>query len=248
MAANNKPSWLGFRGYDKVTEEYTSDPTAKQPTKTTYEYQPGKTLWDWLQLLGVLAIPLVVAGATLLFGIQQAQLANDQQQQALLETYLDHMSTWLIDKHLRESQPQDEVRNVAHAETLSILRKLDPDRKVILLKFLYDSGLIGVFQAGGEVEKSVTVIFLTGADFRGVQLRKAFLFEADLSGADLSDADLRDADLFGVDLSGADLSRADLSGADLSGASLLHAQVTSEQLAQAKSLKDTIMPDGSIHP
>src|SRR5437773_11083588 len=25
----------------------------------------GKTLWDWLQLLGILAIPLVVAGATL---------------------------------------------------------------------------------------------------------------------------------------------------------------------------------------
>src|SRR5258708_17381198 len=33
----------------------------------------GKTLWDWLQLLGILAIPLVVAGATLFFGIQQAK-------------------------------------------------------------------------------------------------------------------------------------------------------------------------------
>src|SRR5215469_8188854 len=36
----------------------------------------GRTLWDWLQLLGVLAIPLVVVGATIAFGIQQAHLAD----------------------------------------------------------------------------------------------------------------------------------------------------------------------------
>ena len=43
-------------------------------------------------------------------------------------------------------------------------------------------------------------------------------------------------------------SGADLSGADLSGANLKGATVTQEQLAQAKSLKGTIMPDGTIHP
>ncbi|HEX9133974.1 MAG TPA: pentapeptide repeat-containing protein [Ktedonobacteraceae bacterium] len=45
------------------------------------------------------------------------------------------------------------------------------------------------------------------------------------------------------DLSGAKLSNAHLSGAYLSGAS-----VTPEQLGEARSLKDTIMPDGSKHP
>src|SRR2546430_2082048 len=35
-----------------------------------------KTLWDWLQLLGVLAIPLVVVGATIAFGWWQVHLAD----------------------------------------------------------------------------------------------------------------------------------------------------------------------------
>ena len=38
----------------------------------------GKTLWDWLQLLSVLAIPLILGIATLSFGIQQANLAQQQ--------------------------------------------------------------------------------------------------------------------------------------------------------------------------
>src|SRR2546426_398752 len=47
----------------------------KHKKRTGFE---DKTMWDWLQLLGVLAIPLVVVGATLFFGIQQANLANQQ--------------------------------------------------------------------------------------------------------------------------------------------------------------------------
>jgi len=81
----------------------------KHKKRTGFE---GKTLWDWLQLLGILAIPLVVASATLFFGIQQANLANqqhendqkianqqhendqksvlDQQRAAILQTYIDN--------------------------------------------------------------------------------------------------------------------------------------------------------------
>jgi hypothetical protein len=35
-----------------------------------------KTLWDWLQLLAVLAIPLVLALGTLWFGAQQRQMSD----------------------------------------------------------------------------------------------------------------------------------------------------------------------------
>ena len=35
-----------------------------------------KTLWDWLQLLGVLAIPLVLALGTLWFSAQQHQMSD----------------------------------------------------------------------------------------------------------------------------------------------------------------------------
>src|SRR3989442_684979 len=74
----------------------------------------GKTLWDWLQLLGILAIPAVVALASILFSMQQSQMseaisqkqhqtdlqiAQDQQQEMALQTYLDRMSELLLDRN-----------------------------------------------------------------------------------------------------------------------------------------------------
>ncbi len=81
---------------------------------------------------------------------------------------------------------------------------------------------------------------LSGADLSKTYLSGAILSKANLSGADLSRADLEIAYLIDVCLSGANLSKANLSRANLSGA-----KVTSEQLDQVKSLKDTTMPDGS---
>src|SRR5205807_7717284 len=94
----------------------------KHKKRTGFE---GKTLWDWLQLLGVLAIPLILGIATLLFGIQQAHLADvqhqsdqklaqqqheadqqsilDQQRQATLVTYQDDMRDLLLNRGLLTS-------------------------------------------------------------------------------------------------------------------------------------------------
>lgn len=85
---------------------------------------------------------------------------------------------------------------------------------------------------------------LSGADLRyahlaGADLRWAYLTEAYLEGANLYKADLTGSDLTGSDLTGAGLYEADLTEADLTGAGL-----TYEQLAEARSLADTIMPDG----
>src|SRR5437660_4164747 len=65
---------------------------------------PGKTLWDIFQLLGVLAIPVVVVLASSLFSIQlnqanlraseqqhqtDIQIAAEQQRETALQNYLD---------------------------------------------------------------------------------------------------------------------------------------------------------------
>jgi hypothetical protein len=91
---------------------------------------------------------------------------------------------------------------------------------------------------------------LSGAFLNGTYLSGADLFEAKLRGTDLSGAYLMPvlSRISGANLVGADLSGANLSGAVLSGAELADALVTPEQLDQAKSLKGTTMPDGSIHP
>ena len=60
----------------------------------------GKTLWDWLQLLGVLAIPIVVGFGTAFFTRQQAKTseanAENQQQEELLRTYFDKISELVL--------------------------------------------------------------------------------------------------------------------------------------------------------
>jgi len=94
---------------------------------------------------------------------------------------------------------------------------------------------------------------LSRANLSAANLSGANLSHADLSGANPSGADLRNADLSAANLSGANLSHADLSGANLSAATLSvadlrNATVTPEQLGEVRSLKDTIMPDGSKHP
>jgi hypothetical protein len=75
------------------------------------------------------------------------------------------------------------------------------------------------------------------------KLKIEFSEKANLRGANLSGAELYGTNLRGADLRGADLIKADLGRADLTNAS-----VTDEQLSKAKSLRGTIMPDGSKHP
>ena len=243
-------AWLGFRGYDKVTKEYT--PTG-QLTKTTHEYQPGKTLWDLLQLL---IIPLVLAVGGYLFSWQlnqtnlqlsQRQHDNDQaialsqQRETTLKTCMDDIRDLLLNRGLAVSEAGSEVRVIAKTEVLAALRQLDGERKGTLMQFLSEAKLITTSGNG-------TIIDLRGADLSGADLSGIELSGLDLRGANLRGAHLNDAGLNGADLSGVDLTGVDLSGADLSGADLSGAKVRNKQLAQAKSLHGAIMPDGSIHP
>src|SRR5205807_694933 len=106
----------------------------------------------------VLAIPVIVAAGTLYFTqqitLQQVQLsisanekqhqtdiqiAQDQQREAALETYISDMQNLLLNEHLRESKRGDEVRVVARARTLTALAQIDSTRKGTLLRFLYES-------------------------------------------------------------------------------------------------------------
>ncbi len=261
-------SWTGFTG-----------------DKETY-----KTLYDWMQLL---FIPVVLAVAGFWFNHRERQAAEcraeaereieqqrtkaereiseDNQREAALQEYFDKMSELLLHEKLRESGPKDEVRTIARVRTLSVVRRCDADRKVRVLLFLYESGLIDknkhiIELCGTDLYK----INLSHANLRGVDLSGAILRRATLGGANLSEANLSKADLCGANFNVAlggfeDLStiggpemlvfdsfeggvEANLSGANLSEADLYGSNVTTKQLAQAQTLKGTTMPDGKIHP
>src|SRR6266852_3936159 len=199
------------------------------------QYQPAKTLWDWLQLLGVLAIPVAVVLGVAWFTTKQGQVGDaenkDNQREAALQAYIDNMLELLLAKNLRSSTEDEEVQKIARVRTLTVLRRLDAERKGSVLQFLQESGLIGkdkrVINLTGAnlivanlIGANLSGVYLSGADLSGVYLSGAYLFLANLSKANLSGASLYEANLSLANLSKANLSGANLGKANLSGANL----------------------------
>jgi hypothetical protein len=224
-----------------------------------------KNLWEWLQLLGALAIPVVLAAAGLWFTAQQdqrqqeiedqrveeaqkieeqraeseRQVEEQRAQDTALQAYLDQMSSLLLDKDrpLRQSKEGDQVRTLARARTLTLLPRLDGDRKGSVMQFLYESDLLF-----GTV------------DLGGADLSEAYVTDADLSDADLRVANLSGADLSNANLSDANLKFADLRYSDLSGSHGVTKEMLEHRLGplflepQADPLEGATMPDGTIYP
>ena len=144
-------SWVGVNGGEsKITVTSIS-----KGTSTAKELQPAKTLWDWLGLLAVLAIPVVVGLGAAWFTVRQEKVSDrentDNQRAATLQAYIDKMSELLIKEHLgcelsstkgELTSTEEEVRKIARVQTLTTLEQLDGKRKRIVLQFLHESGLI----------------------------------------------------------------------------------------------------------
>jgi Pentapeptide repeats (8 copies) len=276
--------WLGYTRGARIsgfgphvvkqieTFEYPGDDEESgQPEKRsiTTETQGARTVWEWLTIL---TISTVIAGAALWFSTHQAdqqkkiqvRQANDAQdlqiQQAndeALQSYLDQMSTLLIEHDLRTSPEGSEARTLARSRTLTILSRLDPRRRSRVLQFLLEAELVQrieqttlVFDLSGANPSGITVptknpvIDLSGANLSGVFVpADTDLSFADLSGADLSEANLSTANistayltatnLHNANLSRATLSYSDLGLADLRGANLSDVDLTLANLQDA---------------
>ncbi len=210
----------GFNGYIKVSTVHTiSGPSAGTVTRTE-EYQPGKTLWDLLQLLAALAIPVVVGFGAAWFTAQQGKVSarenTDNQREAALQAYIDKLSELLLKEHLgcelpstkgELTQKEEEVRKIARVRTLTALEQLDGKRKRIILLFLHESELI---------DKDKTIIALNGANLDGADLNAAYLEGANLDGVSLKRTDLTAAYLHAASLHGAIIDKAFLDYAILS--------------------------------
>ena len=251
-------SWIGFRGYDKVTEEYDQN---KKLTKTTKERQIRKTFWYWLQLL---IIPLVLAAGAIGFSIKQnndslnlnntqytqslniaatryvedKKSALDQQQATTLQTYIDNIQDLLLNHNLLKSKLTDDVAILARARTLTALKGLDSERKGRLLIFLHEAQLIG-FCEGCKADSTMPIQHVAIIDLRGADLSNAALNDTDLIGADLSNTNLYSALLYRTKLRYATLTGADLRYANLQGADLHHADFRGVDLMSGADLSCT---------
>lgn len=202
----------------------------------------GKTLWDWLQLLGTLAGLGAIAFGIITFNIQRAaerQLETDRAREAALQAYLDRMTNLLLDEGLRELPPtpgRDPTRDIlsgsslraqpqafARAHTLATLPGLDSNRQKVILRFLHDSALI---------RRDSKVVTIEPFPLPPSPPRLAILQDAELSGADLSggDLDLPDVNLHGAKLVDTNLSQLTLRNSDLSNTLLINANLTNSIL------------------
>jgi Pentapeptide repeats (8 copies) len=226
-------------------------------TKTveTTKNDDGKTLWDWLSLLGV-PVSLAVLGYILqqlqqkraeVLAKEQREIAADETKEEVLQVYFDRLSVLLVDKNLlaiaaKDDQATDEERellvsamDVIRARTLSILRRFenDPERKTSVIRFLIEADIIS------KLKLDLSDVNLNGAILNFADLSGAKLRQADLSGANLKGANLNNANLSGANLRDANLSRVNLNGAmlnfaDLSGANLNFAHLRSANFISAK--------------
>ncbi len=245
----------------------------------------NRTVFDWIMLVSQVLAAIVTPFVVTMLGLyatqqitqQQTQLserqhqvdlqiAEDQQRATILQTYIDNIQDLLLNHNLLKSSSLDpsnpyyDVSTLARARTLTALQGLDPERKVRLLTFLYESKLIGFEEEINsktfklyppiinlsEVDLSDTDFSdhhlfcpnLSGVNLQGTTLSGTNLYCAQLVRAELSITDLSGANFTLASLTSADLYDANLSGshliyADLSGAELSHAYIIDADLSGA---------------
>ena len=212
----------------------------------------GKTLWDWLEVVGIPVTIVIIAGV---FGFvaqragrrteEQRERDTDRAREATLRAYLDDMTKLILEHKLQDSKEGSTERAVAYAQTFMALRTLDGPRKGVLLQFLKESQLINKDKPIISLNLAdLTSANLSSADLGGVDLRAVNLRDADLSNADLHNSDLSEAVLSNTDLHNSDLREAVLTNANLHNSDLREAAVTREQLDSASDLSDALLPRG----
>jgi uncharacterized protein YjbI with pentapeptide repeats len=230
--ANSSPAWTGFGAYD----EEAAGPRAK----TLWDWlgllivplavAVGAAVISYVQKRTDLDIAEKARREDRLIAAQarekdreiaeqareaERQIAIDRQRQATLETYYERMAELLLLEHgLRESAEGSEMRSIARARTITVVKSLDEPR---------NGQLFGFLKASRLMEKEAPVIDPAQIDFSGADLSMADLFEVNLQQANLSEANLSRANLSRANLSGAILGEANLSGAHLLRSNLLRA-------------------------
>ncbi len=222
------------------------DPQSQRP-----EGSKSFSLWNVVQFLGASSIVGVTTWS--LSGIISAK-GNQQQQ---LNTFINTISDFMIQNNLdgqTSGQPQlPAVSRAARGYTLNTLSTLDgilfiEDRpkKLSLLKFLYDSELIGYCKssilgstslAQSREQCQISRIKLKDARLKGLNFSElgSIIRGINLSGTDLSYANFRD-----IDLSFSNFSRATLRSAKFGNSILHQANLSNAFLVNADLIKSDL--------
>ncbi len=223
----------------------------------------GKSVWDVLNLVGVLAVPIALALLGFWFQRSQQEQAADEAREEVLQLYLDRISALLVDKNLMAIAAKAEAGKLPEGtmDSIQIKQKLSPELINSKEEFLLNTALQlvndnlahknlqrtpeqqALLDASLDVMRARTLSILRR--FKNDTERKKsvilFLMEAkivsklklNLSSADLSHVILSFASLIGVNLRKANLSNADLRSTKLNSADLSGANLRNTNLSNA---------------
>lgn len=193
-------------------------------TSPAGDFSRSKTLWDWLELLIIPAV-LAIVGAWINQQVRRSEQgrSDEQERESALQNYIDQMSELLLQGRLAQDEVSLDVRLIAKARTVNILRTLDSKRNSLVLRFL---------QEIREVHHAY-LIDLKNADLTNANLEAVDFSHANLDGAILNAANLHSANLSNANLQGASLTNTNLSDASLEAANLEHASLIRTNLQRA---------------
>jgi hypothetical protein len=255
--------WSGGFGIGKdqsvTTESIEIDAKGKiSKSVKTIKYDDGKTLWDWLSLLGV-PLSLAILGYWLQQNQQkraeeaakeQREIAAGETKEEILQIYIDRLSKLLVDKNLlgivtKKYIELTQENQLIPSVTVEEKELLDSAVHVIRAMTL---SILRRFENDPERKTSV-IRFLIESDI--VTQLELSLKEVDLSEANLSVVYLPEANLSGANLSGANLCLATLSKANLVGANLVGANLSKADLSEAYLIKadlsDANLVEANLH-
>ncbi|HEY9829494.1 MAG TPA: pentapeptide repeat-containing protein [Stenomitos sp.] len=236
--------WTGFGEDSTISQEETLQDGKLTVTKRITQVQSGKTLWDWLGLAGVIAIPVV------LFQFQQQQQKKSEEnseaekrqaaerakvekeiaatnlREEALQNYIDKIAELLIDKDLKLL-----LKHLSDGSITKDEPELDAALDVARARTL---SILRRLDGDGERKSSVVRFLIDAELIQGLELLKeANLSKANLSGVNFSRADLSRANLFKANLFKANFSEAKLFKANFSEANLSEANFGSAGLTEA---------------
>ena len=192
---------------------------------------------------------------------QDLVIAEDKHLDSIVNVYIRDLSDLFLGQHFNLSRALLDL--IIRPMTLTLLRQIDASRKVLILKFLYESRML-------RADFEDTRLDLTDADLRGVALgfhampylsligaslinssfTRTDLTLADFQQADLTDARFIDASLEDVSFYRTRLIRVDFTQSkflrtDLSLADLFQSSITTDQLQLTSSINYARLANGT---
>ena len=192
---------------------------------------------------------------------QDLAIADNKQRDAVLNMYIRDLSNLLLVNNYILNRPM--LNSIIRPMTLTVLRQLDPLRKVLLIKFLYESKMLRTDYENIRVDLTdadLNRIRIGRIQMRNISLSRTSMINAsfistDLNRADFQGADLTNALFMNTDLSEVNFYRTRLVRVQFNGSILIHSDmasadltqslITEEQMSVISSCNMARMPNGS---